>query len=168
MISNHSSPEVTVEDDAQDLNCGGLGGLLTQAKHLQTLKLASSCWPEPPDMDDRPPMLQNAKFLQGYTRPHLKYLGLCGFLMADHEDLMGVFDCHQVTLKSVEMIAVKLLHHDDPQDTICKAWKDLFNGQRCRGIIFHTLSLFLLEDCYTLESHLSQPDDLAYHGEMIR
>ena len=118
MISNHSVPEVNVEGDAQDLNCSGLGGLLTQATHLQTLKLASSYWPEPPDMDDRPPMLQNAKILQGDTRPHLEYLGLRGSLMAGHEDLMDVFDCRQVTLKSVEMIAVRLLRHDDPQHTI--------------------------------------------------
>lgn len=160
-------PDITVGNNAQALTYGGLGGLLTQAAPLETLKLASSYWPKPPDEYDCPPTLDVAKVLQGYTWLHLKHLCLRGFLMVGHEDLMGFFDRHQATLESVELMAVRIVHHDDPQDTLCQAWKQLFSGLQCRGIIFTTLSLFLLQDCYELKGHFSQPDDPAYHGEKM-
>ncbi|CAD6571424.1 MAG: hypothetical protein ASARMPRED_004503 [Alectoria sarmentosa] len=161
-------PEATVGDDPQALTYGALGGLLTRATPLETLKLASSYWPEePPTEDDCPPSLDVATVLQGFTWPHLKHLGMRGFLMIGHEDLLGFFDRHRATLESVELMAVRILHHPDPQDTICEAWKHLFNGLRRRGINFQTLKLFILQDCYDLKGHFSQPDDPAYHGEKM-
>lgn len=157
--------DATVGDDAQALTYGGLGGLLTQATLLETLKLASSYWPEPLAEHECPPTLELATVLQGYTWPHLKHLALRGFLMIGHEDLMGLFERHRATLDSVNLMFVRILHHPDPQDTICEAWKHLFNGLRRRGIIFQTLRLFLLQDCHDLKGHLSQPADPAYHGD---
>ena len=160
-------PDVTVEDDVQSLTYGGLGDLLTQAATLHTLKLASNWWPEPADEDDGPPMLDVATLLQGFTWQHLKQLGLRGFLMIGHEDLMGFFDRHRATLENVEVMGVRILHHPDPQDTICEAWKHLFDGLRCREIIFQTLRLSFLQDCHNQEGHFSQPDDPAYHGDKM-
>lgn len=160
-------PDVTVEDDVPALTYGGLGDLLSQATHIQTLKLASSYWPEPADEDNCPPMLDIATLLQGFTWQHLKHLGLRGFLMIGHQDLLGFFDRHRATLESVELMAVRILHRPDPQDTICEAWKHFFDGLRRRGIVFQTLRLSFLQDCYDLEGHFSLPDDPAYHGEKM-
>ena len=160
-------PEVTSEDEEQPLTYGRLGGLLDRATFLQTLKLASSYWHEPPDADDCPPMLDTATVLQGYTWSSLKCLGLRGFLLIGTEDLMGFFDRHRATLQSVELMAVRILHHPDPQDTTCEAWKQLFHGLRSHGIIFQTLRLFILQDCHDLQGHFSQPDDPTYHGEKM-
>lgn len=159
--------DATTGNDAQALTYGGLGGLLSKATPLETLKLASSYWPEPPDEHECPPTLDIATVLQGYTWPHLKHLTLRGFLMIGHEDLMGLFNRHQATLDSVNLMLVRILHHPDPQDTICEAWKHLFNGLRRRGIIFQTLRLFLLQDCHDLKGHFSQPADPAYHGDKM-
>lgn len=160
-------PDVTVEYDPQALTYGGLGGLLTQATSIETLKMASSYWPGPPDEDDCPPSLDVPMVFQSYTWSHLRHLGLRGFLMIGHEDLMGFFDRHGATLESVELMVMRILHHPDPQDTICEAWKHLFNGLRCRGISLQTLRLSLLQDCYDLKGHFSEPDDPAYHGKKM-
>lgn len=160
-------PDIAVPDDAQPLTYGGLGGLLTRATFLVTLKLASSYWPEPPDEDDLPPMLDVALLPQSFTWRHLKHLSLRGFLMIGHEDLSGFFDRHRATLDNVELMAVRILHHPDPQDTICEAWKHLFNGLRRREITFHTLKLSFLQDCYDLNGHFSQPDNPTYHGDVM-
>ena len=160
-------PDVPIPEDAQPLTYGSLGDLLTSAQFLSTLKLASSYWPEPPPDDDCPPMLDIATLLQGFTWPHLKRLALRGFLVIGHEDLLRVFDRHRATLENVELTAVRILHHPDPQDTICEAWKHLFDGLQRRGIIFRSLSLSILQDCYNLEGHFTQPDDPAYHGDQM-
>ena len=159
-------PDVAVQDDAP-LTYGGLGGLLKHATSLLTLKLASSYWPEPSDEDNCPPMLDISTLLQGFTWQHLKHISLHGFLMIGHEDLMDFFERHRATLESVELMAVRILHHPDPQDTICEAWKQLFSGLRRRGIIFLTLRLSFLQDCYDLEGHFSQPNNPAYHGDKM-
>ena len=160
-------PDVSVAEDAQPLTYGELGDLLTHATSLLTLKLASSYWPELPDEDDCPPMLDVATLLQGFTWRHLKHLCLRGFLIIGHEDLLGIFDRHRATLESVELMAVRILHHPDPQDTICEAWKYLFDGLQRRGIIFRTLMLSVLQDCYNLQGHFTQPDNPAYHGDKM-
>ena len=160
-------PDVSVPEDAQPLTYGGLGDLLTHATFLSTLKLASSYWPGLPEEDDCPPMLDVATLLQGFTWRHLKHLCLRGFLIIGHEDLLGIFDRHRVTLESVELMAVRILHHPDPQDTICEAWKYLFDGLQRRGIIFRTLTLSILQDCYNLQGHFTQPDNPAYHGDKM-
>ena len=160
-------PDIPVPEDAQPLRYGRLGDLLIHAKFLSTLKLVSSYWPDPPNEDDCPPMLDIAILLQGSTLRHLKHLTLRGFLMIGHEDLLRVFDRHRATLENVELMAVRILHHPDPQDTICEAWKHLFDGLQRRGIIFRTLTLSVLQDCYNLEGHFAQPDNPAYHGEMM-
>lgn len=160
-------PDIPVPDDAQPLTYGRLGGLLTHATFLVTLKLASSYWPEPADEDDLPPMLDVATLLQGFTWPYLKHISFRGFLMIGHEDLLDFFDRHRATLDNVELMAVRILHHPDPQDTICEAWKHLFNGLRRRDITFHTLRLSFLQDCYDLRGHFSQPDDPTYHGDVM-
>lgn len=160
-------PDVAEPDDAQSLAYGGLRGLLAHATFLRTLKLASSYCPEPPNEDDCPPMLDIATLLQGFTWRHLKHLGLRGFLIIGHEDLMGFFHRHRATLDSVEMMAVRILHHPDPQDTICEAWKQLFGGLRRRRITFQTLRLSFLQDCYDLEGHCARPNNPAYHGDRM-
>ena len=160
-------PDVAVQDDAPPLTYGSLGGLLTHATSLLTLKLTSSYWPEPPDEDDCPPMLNIESVLQGFTWQHLNDLSLQGFLIIGHEGLLDFFDCHKTTLKSVELIAVRILHHPDPQDTICEAWKQLFIGLRLRRITFEILRLFFLQDCYDLVGQFSQPNDPAFHGDMM-
>ena len=157
-------PDVPIPEDAQPLTYGSLGDLLTHAKFLSTLKLVSSYWPEPPNEDDCPPMLDIATLLQGCRWRHLNHLTLRGFLMIGHEDLLHVFDRHRETLENVELMAVRILHHPDPQDTICEAWKHLFDGLQRRGIIFRTLTLSVLQDCYKLDGHFTQPDNPAYHG----
>ena len=160
-------PDVPIPEDAQPLMYGGLGELLAHATFLLTLKLASSYWPVPTDEDDCPPMLDVAAVLEGVTWRHLKHLCLRGFLMIGHEALLGVFDRHRATLESVELMAVRILHHPDPQDTICEAWKHLFDGLQRRGIIFRFLRVSILQDCYNLEGHFAQPDDPAYHGDKM-
>ena len=160
-------PDMPIPDDAQPLTYGGLGNLLSHATSLLTLKLASSYWPEPPNEDDCPPQFDIATVLQGFTWQHLKHLVLRGFLMIGHEDLLDVLDRHRETLESVELMAVRILHHPDPQDTICEAWKYLFNGLRDRRITFQTLTLSFLQDCYNLMGHFSQPDDPIYHGDRM-
>ena len=160
-------PDIPVPDDAQAQTYGGLGDLLTCATLLLTLKLASSYWPKPEDEDDCPPTLDVASLLQGFTWQHLKHLDLRGFLLIGHEDLLGVFDRHRETLESVELMAMRILHHPDPQDTICEAWKQLFDGLRCRRIVFQILVLSFLQDCFNLEGHFSQPNDPTYHGDKM-
>ena len=160
-------PDVPIPEDAQPLAYGSLGDLLIRAKFLSALKLISSYWPEPPNEDDCPPMLDIATLLQGFRWRHLKHLTLRGFLMIGHEDLLHVFDRHRATLESVELMAVRILHHPDPQDTICEAWKHLFDGLQRRGIIFRTLIISVLQDCYNLDGHFTQPDNPAYHGEKM-
>ncbi len=160
-------PDIPAPDDAQPQTYGALGDLLTQATFLLRLKLGSSYWPESRDEDDCPPMLNIANLLQDFTWQHLKHLGLRGFLMIGHEALLSVLDRHRETLESVELMAVRILHHPDPQDTICEAWKHLFDGLRGRGINFQTLMLSVLQDCYNLEGHFSLPDDPAYHGDKM-
>ena len=160
-------PDIPAPDDAQPLTYGGLGNLLAHAAHLLTLKLASSYWPKPPDEDDCPPMLDISSLLQGFTWQYLKHLALRGFLLIGHEDLLGVLDRHRDTLESVELMAVRILHHPDPQDTICEAWKHLFDGLRGRRIIYQTLMLSVLQDCYNLMGHFYQPDDPEYHGDRM-
>ena len=160
-------PDVPIAEDAQPLTYGSLGDLLTSAKFLSTLKLASSYWPEPQNEDDCPPMLDVTNLLQGSTWRHLKHLTLRGFLIIGHEDLLRILDRHRATLESLELIAVRILHHPDPQDTICEAWKFLFDGLQRRAINFHSLSLSVLQDCYNLEGHFTQPDNPAYHGDKM-
>ena len=160
-------PDLPVPEDAQPLTYGSLGDLLTHAQSLSTLKLVSSYWPEPPNEDDCPPMLDIKTLLQDFSWPHLKHLTLRGFLLIGHEDLLHVLDRHRTTLESVELMAVRILHHPDPQDTICEAWKYLFDGLQRRGILFRTLILSALQDCYKLEGHFTEPDDPAYHGEKM-
>ena len=159
--------EPTVGDDIQTLTYGGLGGLLTQARPLQMLKLASSYASEPPEDDDCPPTLDIATILQDFTWRHLKHLVLHGFLVIGHEDLLGLFDRHRSTLESVELVAMRILHHPDPQDAICEAWKHLFNRLQRRGSTLQTLKLLRLQDCFDLKGHFSQPDDSTYHGERM-
>lgn len=160
-------PDVAVLDDEQPLTYGGLGGLLKRATSILRLKLASSYWPEAPAEDDCPPLLDVATLLQDFTWRHLKHLSLRGFLMIGHEDLMGFFDRHRATLQNVELMAVRILHHPDPQDTICEAWKHFFSGLRRRGIIFQTIRLSFLQDCHDLEGHFSQPNNPEYHGDRM-
>ena len=160
-------PDFVGEDDAQPLTFGSLGGLLTHATSLLTLKVTSSYWPQPPDENACPPMLDIEPLLQSFTWQHLKHLSLHGFLIIGHEDLMGFFDRHRATLESVELMAVRILHHPDPQDTICEAWKQLFIGLRRRRITFPILKLSFLQDCYDLVGHFSQPNDPAFYGDMM-
>ena len=160
-------PDVPTPEDAQPLTYGSLGDLLTHAKFLSALKLISSYWPEPLNADDCPPMLDIATLLQGFRWRHLKHLILRGFLMIGHEDLLHVFDRHRETLENVELMAVRILHHPDPQDTICEAWRHLFDKLQRRGITFRTLTLSVLQDCYSLDGHFTQPDNPAYHGEQM-
>ena len=163
-------PDVPGLENAQSLTYGRLGDLLTHAKFLVTLKLASSYWPEAPNEDDLPPpTVDIANMLQGFTWRHLKHLCLRGFLTIGHEDLLDVLDRHRATLESVDLAAVRILHHPDPQDTICEAWKYLFDGLQRRAVVFQTLTLSFLQDCYNLEGHFTQPNDPAYHGdEMLK
>ena len=161
-------PDVPVPEDAQPLTYGGLRGLLAHATSLLTLKLASSYSPEPPN-DDCPPMLDIEHLLDDFMWPQLRRLDLHGFLIIGHENLLSFFDRHRATLDSVELVAVRILHHPDPQDTICEAWKQLFDGLRGLRIIFQTLRLSFLQDCYNLEEgHCARPNNPAYHGnEML-
>lgn len=160
-------PDVPVPDDAQPLTYGGLGDLMTHATSLLTLTLASNYWPQAPDDDACPPILDVQNLLQGFTWRHLNHLSLRGFLLIGHEDLLGVFDRHRGTLESVELMAVRILHHPDPQDTICEAWKHLFDGLRQRAVVFRTLMLSVLQDCYNLEGHFPQPNDPTENGDKM-
>ena len=160
-------PDIPVPDDAPNQTYGGLGDLLTCATLLLTLKLASSYFPKAQVEDDGPPMLDVATLLHGFTWQHLKHLDLRGFLLIGHEDLLGVFDRHRETLESVDLRAVRILHHPDPQDTICEAWKHLFDGLRSRRIVFQTLVLSFLQDCFDMDGHFSKPNDPTYHGDKM-
>lgn len=160
-------PNIATQDDEQTLTYGSLGGLLTHVTSLRTLELTSSYSPEPPNEDDHPPRLDIEALLQEFKWRHLKNLILHGFLFIGHEDLMDFFDRHRATLTNVEIMAVRILHHDDPQDTICDAWKQLFIGLRRLRITFQTLKLSFLQDCNKLAGHFSQPNDPAFHGDMM-
>lgn len=161
------APNIAIEDDSQSLEHGSLGGLLTHATSLLTLKLTSSHSPEPPNEDDPPPRLNIEALFQDLKWRHLKNLTLHGFLVIGHEDLMDFFDRHRATLMNVEVRSVRILHHDDPQDTICEAWKELFNGLRRLRITFQTLKLSFLQDCYNLVGHFSDPNDPAFYGNLM-
>ena len=161
-------PDPPIPDNAPNRTYGRLRDLLTCATLLLTLKLASSYWPQHPVEEyDSPPMLDVAHLLQGFTWQHLNHLGLRGFVLIGHEDLLGVFDRHRETLESVELMAVRILHHPDPQDTICEAWRHLFDGLRSRAIIFQSLVLSYLEDCFEMDGHCRKPHDPAYHGDRM-
>ena len=159
-------PNTAVQDDELPSRYGSLGGLLTHATSLLTLKLQSSYSPEPPNEDDRPPRLDIEALFQDNKWQHLKTLVLHGFLFIGHEDLMDFFDRHRATLMNVEIRAVRILHHDDPQDTICEAWKQLFLGLRRLRITFQTLKLSFLQDCNNLVGHF-QHNDPAFYGDMM-
>ena len=130
-----------MSSDIDSFNFAGIGRVLTNAKLLQSLDL--KCTGE-----NRHKRLKLSRLFQNSTWPHLKHLGLHGFVMYTDVELVSLFDRHR-TLDSVALRSMTLHQRgSDPTDeSPCEAWKHFFCKLREKEIKFEALDLSKLYDC---------------------
>ena len=127
--------------DNDPLTFAGIGQVLTHATLLQSLDL--KCTGE-----IRHKRLKLSKLFQNFTWPHLKHLGLHGFILFADAELVSLFDRHR-TLDSVALRSMSLHQRgsSSSDESPCEAWKHFFRKLRAKKIKFEVLDLFELYDC---------------------
>ena len=127
--------------DIDSLDFAGIGRLLTHAILLESLDL--KCTGE-----IRHKRLKLSRLFHKFTWPHLKHLGLHGFVMFTDVELVSLFDRHR-TLDSVALRSMSL-HQRGPNssdESPCEAWKNFFRKLHEKKMKFEVLDLFELYDC---------------------
>ena len=127
--------------ETDTLNFAGVGRVLTNAIFLQSLDLKCAG-------ENHQRRLKLSRLFQDFTWPHLKHLGLHGFIMFTDKELVSLFDRHR-TLKSVALRSISL-HQTGSSSTgqsPCEAWKHFFCKLLAKEIKFEVLDLFELYDC---------------------
>lgn len=150
------SVHVSTHRDTYPVNFVGLGQLLIHATLAQSLDLKGTG-------GRRKSRLVLSRLFQDFTWPHLKRIGLHGFVMHTDAELIAFFDRHRATVDSVALRSM-FLHEkafDDLDDSPCEAWKHFFSELRRRSIKFQSLELFKIHDCCNSEG---EHPDLAIRG----
>ena len=128
------------------LNFAGIGRVLTHATLLRSMDL--KCIGK-----HRYRLLELSRLFHNFTWPHLKHLGLHGFMLYTDVELVSFFDRHR-TLDSVALRSMSLHQKDTnlPDEGPCEAWKQFFCQLREKKITFKVLDLFELYDCANQKS----------------
>lgn len=157
------SVNINPHQDTKPLDFPGLGRLLTHATLLQSLDLKCV------GGKLRQSRLVLSQVFGNFTWPHLKHIGLHGFIMHSDVDVIAFFDRHRTTIESVSLDTM-FLHEKDVHSTDrtpCEAWQHFFSELRKRSIKFQRLQLLRIHDCCNGENEYPDLEVRANRGASV-